>query len=66
LAYQANAQGHKLRYLEAEAVFAHQAPASAFLQQRDLQAWAEAELPVLDDLFLARGVSDAAGDCCKP
>jgi DNA replication protein DnaC len=62
VAYQATLQGHNVRYLEADTVFAQHALANAFLQQRNLHAWAEADLLVLDDLFLARRISDAAGE----
>jgi DNA replication protein DnaC len=62
VAYQATLQGHDVRYLEADTVFAQHALASAFLQQRNLHAWIEADLIVLDDLFLARRITDAAGE----
>jgi DNA replication protein DnaC len=62
LAYQATLQGHDVRYLEADSVFAQQALHSTFLQQRNLRAWIDADMLLLDDLFLARRITDAAGE----
>jgi DNA replication protein DnaC len=62
LAYNATLQGHDVRYLEADSVFAHYALSSAADQQRLLQPWIEADLLVLDDLFLARRISENAAE----
>lgn len=62
VAYHATLQGHDVRYLEADSVFAHYALSSAADQQRLLQPWIEADLLVLDDLFLARRISENAAE----
>lgn len=62
IAYQATLQGHHVRYLEADTDFAKHALASTFHQQKDLATWLDADLLVLDDLFLARRITDAAGE----
>lgn len=62
VAYNATLQGHDVRYLEADSVFAHYALSSAADQQRLLQPWIEADLLVLDDLFLARRISENAAE----
>ena len=62
MAYNATLQGYDVRYLEADSVFAHYALSSAADQQRLLQPWIEADLLVLDDLFLARRISENAAE----
>jgi DNA replication protein DnaC len=62
VAYNATLQGHDVRYLEADSVFAHYALSSATDQQRLLQPWIEADLLVLDDLFLARRINENAAE----
>ena len=62
VAYNATLQGHDVRYLEADSVFAHYALSSAADQQRLLQPWIEADLLVLDDLFLARRINENAAE----
>jgi DNA replication protein DnaC len=62
VAYQATLQGHDVRVLEADSVFAQYALGSSADQQRLLHPWLEADLVVLDDLFLARRISDSAGE----
>jgi DNA replication protein DnaC len=62
VAYQATLQGHDVRVLEADSVFAQYALSSSADQQRQLHPWLEADLVVLDDLFLARRISDSAGE----
>jgi hypothetical protein len=62
VAYNATLQGHDVRYLEADSVFAHYALSSAADQQRLLQPWIEVDLLVLDDLFLARRISENAAE----
>jgi len=62
LAYQATLQGYDVRVLEADSAFAQYALGSSADQPRQLQPWLEADLIVLDDLFLARRISDSAGE----
>ena len=62
VAYQATLQGHDVRVLEADSVFAQYALGSNADQQRQLHPWIEADLVVLDDLFLARRISDSAAE----
>lgn len=62
VAYQATLQGHDVRVLEADSVFAQYALGSSADQQRQLHPWIEADLVVLDDLFLARRISDSAAE----
>ena len=62
MAYQATLQGHDVRYLEADSVFAQYVLGSAADQQRLLRPLLDADLVVLDDLFLARRISDSAGE----
>ncbi len=62
VAYQATLQGHDVRYLEADSVFAQYALGTATEQQRQLRPWLDADLVVLDDLFLARRISESASE----
>jgi DNA replication protein DnaC len=62
VAYNATLQGHDVCYLEADSVFAHYALSSTADQQRLLQPWIAADLLVLDDLFLARRISENAAE----
>lgn len=62
LAYHATLQGHDVRYLEADSVFAQYALGSSADQQRQLRPWVEADLLVLDDLFLARRIGESAAE----
>jgi DNA replication protein DnaC len=62
VAYQATLQGHDVRVLEADSIFAQYALCNNADQQRQLHPWLEADLLVLDDLFLARRISDSAGE----
>lgn len=62
VAYQATLQGHAVRYVEPDAEFAHFALASASEQAALLRAWIEPSLLVLDDLFLARRISDSGAE----
>ena len=62
VAYQATLQGHDVRVLEADSVFAQYALGSSADQQRQLHPWIVADLVVLDDLFLARRISDSAAE----
>ena len=62
VAYQATLQGHDVRYLEADSIFARYALDSGADQERHLRPLLNADLVVLDDLFLARRISDSAGE----
>jgi DNA replication protein DnaC len=62
IAYQATLQGSEVRYVEADTEFAHYALASPAEQASLLRAWVEPDLLVLDDLFLARRIGDAAAE----
>ena len=59
VAYQATLQGHDVRYLEADSVFAQYALGNNADQERLLHPLLNADLVVLDDLFLARRISDS-------
>jgi DNA replication protein DnaC len=62
IAYHATLQGHDVRYLEADTVFAQHALGSAVDRERHLRPLLAADLVILDDLFLARRISDRAGE----
>jgi DNA replication protein DnaC len=62
VAYQATLQGYEVGYVEADAEFARYALAQADEQARLLKAWVGVDLLVLDDLFLARRMSEAAAE----
>ncbi len=62
VAYQATLQGFDVRYAEADTEFAHYAVCSAEEQAVLLRAYVEPDLLVLDDLFLARRISEAAAE----
>ncbi|WP_018912943.1 IS21-like element helper ATPase IstB [Thiomonas sp. FB-6] len=62
VAYQATLQGYDVRYVEADTEFAHFTLASPAEQASLLRAWVEPDLLVLDDLFLARRICDAAAE----
>lgn len=62
VAYNATLQGHDVRYLEADTVFARYALSEAADQQRLLRPWIDADLLVLDDLFLARRIGENAAE----
>jgi DNA replication protein DnaC len=62
IAYQATLQGLDVRYLEADTIFSQYALGSAADQERQLRPLLAADLAVLDDLFLARRISDRAGE----
>lgn len=62
VAYQATLQGHDVRYLEADTEFARYALASPAQRTALLKEWVEADLLVLDDLFLARRISEHAAE----
>jgi DNA replication protein DnaC len=62
LAHQATLQGYAVRYLEADTEFAHYALADTAQQAKLLCDWVEPDLLVLDDLFLARRISEHAAE----
>ncbi|MGV1446070.1 IS21-like element helper ATPase IstB [Klebsiella pneumoniae] len=62
VAYQATLQGFDVRYVEADTEFARYAVGSAEEQAELLRAYVEPDLLVLDDLFLARRIPEAAGE----
>ena len=62
VAYQATLQGFDVRYVEADTEFARYALASNLEQATLLRAWVEPDLLLLDDLFLARRIGDAAAE----
>ena len=62
VAYQATLQGYDVRYVEADTEFAKFALGSAAEQATLLRAYVEPDLLVLDDLFLARRIGDAAAE----
>jgi len=62
VAYQASLQGFDVRYVEADTEFAQYALCSATEQAEQLRAYVEPDLLVLDDLFLARRISEAAAE----
>lgn len=55
-------QGHKVAFLEADSAFAQHALGSDVEQRRQLRVLTEVDLLVLDDLFLAKRISDKAGE----
>ena len=60
VAYQATLQGHDVRYLEADTEFGRYALASTTERTALLKEWVEPDLIILDDLFLARRISEHA------
>jgi DNA replication protein DnaC len=62
LAYQGTLAGHDVRYLEADAEFARYALGNASERADLLKDWVEPDLLVLDDLFLARHISEHAAE----
>lgn len=62
IAYNATLQGMKVRYVESDTVFAGYAVDTRADQDRLLKTLLEPELVVLDDLFLAKRIPDAAAE----
>jgi DNA replication protein DnaC len=62
VAYQATLSGYDVRYVEADTEFARYGLASAAEQAAQLKDWVEADLLVLDDLFLARRIADVSAE----
>jgi len=62
VAYNATLQGHKVQYVEADAVFAQFALGTSAEQDRLLRSLLDPDLVVLDDLFLAKRIADAGAE----
>lgn len=62
VAYQATLQGHHVAYVEADTAFARYTLADTREQTERLKTWIEADLLILDDLFLARRMADCAAE----
>jgi len=62
VAYQATLHGFDVRYVEADSEFARYALASTPEQATLLRSFIEPDLVVLDDLFLARRISEASAE----
>ncbi len=62
VAYQATLQGFDVRYVEADTAFARYGVCSAEEQAALLRAYIEPDLLLLDDLFLARRITEAAAE----
>ena len=62
VAYQATLQGYDARYLEADTEFARYALASDSERTELLKDWVTPDLIILDDLFLARRISEHAAE----
>lgn len=62
VAYQATLAGHDVRYLEADTEFGRYALGNATERGSLLKEWVQPDLLVLDDLFLARRIPEAAAE----
>jgi len=62
LAYQATLQGYDVRYLEADAEFARYALEASQERAQLLKDWVQSDLLIVDDLFLARRVTNEAAE----
>jgi DNA replication protein DnaC len=62
VAYQATLQGFDVRYVEADTEFARYALGTTAEQAALLRSFVEPDLVVLDDLFLARRISEASAE----
>ncbi len=62
MAYQATLQGFDVRYVEADTEFARYALGNTAEQAALLRSFIEPDLIVLDDLFLARRISEASAE----
>lgn len=62
VAYQGTLQGYNVRYVEADSAFAYYSLAGPGEQSKLLKGMLEPDLLVLDDLFLARRISDASAE----
>ena len=62
IGYQATVAGYNVRYLEADTDLARHALGSPYEQQKLLYKALHCDLLILDDLFLARSISEAAAE----
>jgi DNA replication protein DnaC len=62
VAYQGTLQGYHVRYVEADSAFAQFGLAGPDEQDRQLKDLLEPDLLVLDDMFLARRITDAGAE----
>ncbi len=62
IAYQATLQGFDVRYVEADTEFARYSLGSESEQAALMRSFVESDLVVLDDLFLARRISEASAE----
>jgi DNA replication protein DnaC len=62
LAYQGTLQGYNVRYVEADSAFAQFSLASPDEQGKRLKDLLEPDLLILDDMFLARRITDAGAE----
>jgi DNA replication protein DnaC len=62
VAYQATLQGLHVRYVEADTALAQYSLASSLEQAELVKSWSEPDVLVLDDLFLARRIPEAAAE----
>ena len=62
IAYQATLSGHAVRYLEADTEFGRYALVSTSERSELLKEWVEPDLLILDDLFLAKRISEHAAE----
>ena len=62
VAYQATLQGYDVSYVEADSEFARYSLADADERARLIKVWVGGDLLVLDDLFLARRISEHAAE----
>ena len=62
LAYQATLQGYDVRYLEADTEFARYALADSRERAQLLKGWVQPDLLIVDDLFLARRITNEAAE----
>lgn len=62
IAYHAILQGHSVLYIESDAVFARYALSTPAAREQQLKAMLAADLIVLDDLFLAKRISDIGAE----
>jgi DNA replication protein DnaC len=62
LAYQATLQGYDVRYLEADTEFARYALADSRERAQLLKEWVQPDLLIVDDLFLARRITNEAAE----
>lgn len=65
LAYQATLQGYDVRYLEADAEFARYALEGSQERAQLLKDWVQSDLLIVDDLFLARRVTNEAAEALQ-